>query len=167
MRLLNQLIQYLKNLFRSVEPLNVSKQTDIIITKEIAEEVKEEQWFTRKNDLIAEYHYIPTPVYSANFDAIDNFGNPLIVGYLQEDGSVTMNKEGALLKIDRKKVITDDTKWIPDKEGFIPKEVDEELIKKMKEQATIVEYTVGFDPYRKDDEAIGEVSIIKKEDKVD
>jgi len=90
-----KILRIIKSLFRAAAPINTLTTT----TKEpeletLQAKVMETNFFIRKNNLVEEFAYIPTPVYSANFE------NPQIIGWLQADGSIINNQPllGSLIK---------------------------------------------------------------------
>lgn len=125
---IRKLFKFIRRLFGSAvvgtEVLNtvatVQEQEPPLI--EDKKEVKEVAWFTRANNLVAEFAFEPTPVYSSNFES----SKP--IGYLDADGKIMYEDEYqeamAKLMAEREELLADDVSLLEGK--YIPK-TDEKI----------------------------------------
>jgi len=152
-KLIKILRRIIISIFASTKPVSILQQEDISTKIPIpTAEVKEEKWFQRENDLVREFAYRPTPVYSSNFSAVDSEGNPMIVGYMQADGSVTMNQE--IVQMEREELLEDDVSTHQTHKEY--------LNKKRLEKSVSADYAIGIDPYNNDEKSISKITITKK-----
>lgn len=73
---------------REQDKTSSSGNDNILKSTDLQQEVKEQAWFSRTNNLVAEFAYTPTPVYSSDFS------KPDIIGWLQSNGKITPNNTG-------------------------------------------------------------------------
>jgi hypothetical protein len=119
--------------FGNKDELPTSAPETDVITKPKTEQVAEVPFFTRANNLVAEFAYEPTPVYSSVFGGEDDKIKP--VGYLQSDGTITKTEKNIVDDIivqDKEELLHDDVEFLKKDNNYADP--------KLKEQSTTVNF---------------------------
>lgn len=128
MILFRKLILFLKRLFKGT--LKASSKTITQVTTEVkvadpveqSKQVQEIAYFTRANNIIDEFPYDPTPVYSSNFSD----PNPEPIGWLQASGKITEFKHGGkVIEQENEVLLEDDISKMDESRKHVLKKLEE------------------------------------------
>jgi hypothetical protein len=166
----NRFKRVLASLFMATKSINViDKPVEII---EPQPEVKEEQWFTRANDLVAEFVGEPVAIYSSNLSNPDPVAYQLPDGRMVATNSVEITKEKDGKSIEVVVERDGDEKHWESKEDFVDdvslvQQHKDYLNNKRVQESKNADYVIGIDPYStSNEENKSTFTVIKKKQNV-